>query len=62
MALAGFDTVVVAQTGSGKTLGYLLPIFDAILVGSPSPQRRAQPLPVPRRCQACELFPLAAAI
>src|SRR5689334_11957460 len=45
-ALTGADVVATAQTGTGKTLAFLLPIMDK-LVKSPAPaegQRRAIPI------------------
>src|SRR6202051_1684884 len=35
--LAGHDLVITAQTGTGKTLAFLLPLLEKLLQRSPSP-------------------------
>jgi ATP-dependent RNA helicase RhlE len=37
VALTGADVVATAQTGTGKTLAFLLPIVDSLLKSSPAP-------------------------
>jgi len=39
--LAGHDLVITAQTGTGKTLAFLLPLLERLLQHTPSPAGRA---------------------
>lgn len=60
IALSGRDIISVARTGSGKTLGFLLPAFHAILnrPGGSKPRMGAGPFIVvlaPTRELACQI-------
>ena len=55
-ALAGRDVVGVAKTGSGKTLGFLLPGFSQILEQRPDPRNGPSILVLaPTRELACQI-------
>ena len=46
VALAGHDVVGVAQTGSGKTMGFLLPLFWEVAAARADPKNKIGPLAV----------------
>ena len=43
VAVAGKDMVAIAKTGSGKTVGFLLPAFSALNATMPSPGSTSRP-------------------
>jgi superfamily II DNA/RNA helicase len=44
--LSGRDVVAVAITGSGKTLGYLVPAFSLLFAGAHAPEALALQAPL----------------
>jgi ATP-dependent RNA helicase RhlE len=55
-ALTGRDVAVVAATGTGKTLAYLLPVAKR-LIDEPPPKMRGRPVDPRRRLRALVLCP-----
>ena len=58
-AMRGMDVVGIAKTGSGKTLGFLVPAFVKIMSTRKSPQQGCAPPPTARPSTA-EASPHAA--